>query len=298
MKTKNFLLFLPFLLIACQSNSSTNGENTSAKTEETQVSTEESGATESYNSDSSTTMVKTLTETVRIKNVAADVQVKIHPGNDVKIVVTGPDSLRKQIKSTVINGDLTIWQFDTKRQSSRGSSLVITQNGSSVVINGKGSGNRVTINGKTYTADEERGNLQIDVYIPIGTNLNLEDIDGSTAIGNTEGQLTISSQNAGDVSVGIISGATISQSGSGDISIEKLTGNCFVNCAGSGDIDIKGGRVATIALTSAGSGDFTFNGVADMVAINAAGSGDIHVSKSLKEPSINAVGSGDVHVGR
>jgi len=66
---------------------------------------------------------------------------------------------------------------------------------------------------------------------------------------------------------------------------------------GSGDIDVRGGRVGEVSVSIAGSGDVVIMAPAESVSAKIAGSGDVRVSSVSGGVSKKVAGSGEVIVG-
>lgn len=85
-------------------------------------------------------------------------------------------------------------------------------------------------------------------------------------------------------------------SGSGDMSVDRVTGGGFdASVAGSGDLTLPSLRVEQLALSLAGSGDVTAAGMARALRVNIAGSGDLSARALVASGAdVNVVGSGSV----
>jgi hypothetical protein len=83
--------------------------------------------------------------------------------------------------------------------------------------------------------------------------------------------------------------------GSGDISIDKVSGSRFAaSIGGSGDIAVGEMRVEDATFSIAGSGKLTVAGRADSVKLSIAGSGDIDaVQLASRTAHVSVAGSGD-----
>lgn len=97
-----------------------------------------------------------------------------------------------------------------------------------------------------------------------------------------------------EVSAPSLSAATIA--GSGDISIDRVTGAVFDGAiAGSGSLALSAIEVETLKLSIAGSGGVSGTGKAVTGDYSIAGSGDLDVSKvAHRDLDVSIAGSGDV----
>lgn len=95
------------------------------------------------------------------------------------------------------------------------------------------------------------------------------------------------------VNVAALRGASIA--GSGDVSVDKVSGDFDGEVAGSGSIGIgalSGGRTS---IEIAGSGEFTGSGQVDSLDVEIAGSGDVNLAGlTAKTADISIAGSGNV----
>ena len=95
------------------------------------------------------------------------------------------------------------------------------------------------------------------------------------------------------VNVAALRGAAIA--GSGDVSVDKVSGDFAGEVAGSGSIGIgalSGGRTS---IEIAGSGEFTGSGQVDSLDVGIAGSGDVNLAGlTAKTADISIAGSGNV----
>lgn len=95
------------------------------------------------------------------------------------------------------------------------------------------------------------------------------------------------------INVAALRGAAIA--GSGDVSVDKVSGDFEGEVAGSGSIGIgamSGGRTK---VEIAGSGEFTGSGQVDALDVEIAGSGDVNLAGlTAKTAEISIAGSGNV----
>jgi len=92
--------------------------------------------------------------------------------------------------------------------------------------------------------------------------------------------------------------AAAHQHGSGNLRIDRLSGQRFESTiTGSGDLQIDAAQLGAFALSVAGSGDAAIAGTADEARMGVAGSGDIDASKfAVKRVNISISGAGDARV--
>ena len=133
-------------------------------------------------------------------------------------------------------------------------------------------------------------------------------------IASVEGALSFSSSGSGSLKAGAVGltaieidgsgsadiasvagGLNIEIAGSADLTIGTIDGPTQIDIAGSGSVEIKGGRATSFEVSAAGSGEVKFGGTAVNPKVDAAGSGDVCIDTI--EGSLDASGS-DVRVGK
>lgn len=152
---------------------------------------------------------------------------------------------------------------------------------------------------------------------PVREALSVEDAGSGDVRAQTAGALNWRSHGSGDLAIDAVAGpAVLQMAGSGDVKLERVSGPLRVELAGSGDVaagrvdgpiqaaiqgsgdvHVAGGRASTVAVETAGSGDFSFDGEAGALSARTAGSGDIHVARVTGPVSRMSAGSGEITVG-
>jgi DUF4097 and DUF4098 domain-containing protein YvlB len=131
----------------------------------------------------------------------------------------------------------------------------------------------------------------VSVVVPTASALALKTGSADTrALG--EYGATWATTGSGDLSVELVSGPLEVQAGSGDLSFAELRGEGRIK-SGSGDVRV--GRVGAALTLSTGSGDVAVDSVAGSLAVKT-GSGDVRVGESTDDVSFST-GSGDLQVG-
>ncbi|MGA7675662.1 MAG: DUF2807 domain-containing protein [Rhizomicrobium sp.] len=166
----------------------------------------------------------------------------------------------------------------------------------------------------SYT-DAKPDQLIVHVTIAKGTRVDVGDINGKAAIGNTEGEVHFSSAGYTESTIGNVSEATVSLAGSGKVTLGNVVGKLHAETAGSGDIhagnageahteiagsgSISTGSVARdLHIEIAGAGDFTATNVNGPVYVEIAGSGSVNIGGGEANPlHVEIMGSGDVTFG-
>lgn len=139
---------------------------------------------------------------------------------------------------------------------------------------------------------------------------------GDWTVANTDGALEVSIAGSGDVRTGTARSAAVkvagsgdvatgqvrgplnvSIAGSGDVTVASVSGEVEVKIAGSGDVAIGGGRASAMRVSTAGSGDVSFEGEAGSLRASLLGSGDVRVVRVSGPVDKSILGSGEVSIG-
>lgn len=140
---------------------------------------------------------------------------------------------------------------------------------------------------------------------------------GAWAIANTGGRERLSQigsgqERAGDSATADLSVAggglittrrvrgptTIVSSGDGEIQVESVDGGLITRIAGSGGVDVRGGRASQLNVSVAGSGSMRFGGAAGAVTASVAGPGYVSIAHAAGPLSRHVFGAGEIQVGR
>jgi hypothetical protein len=139
---------------------------------------------------------------------------------------------------------------------------------------------------------------------------------GDWTIANVRGRLRLDQAGAGDSRAGAAAAADLSvagsgrigvgsvahgltavSSGSGDIALASASGPVDVRVAGTGDVDIAGGRAAHMEVSIAGSGNVRMRGQAQSLGASVTGSGDVVVTAVSGQVVRRVFGPGAVKIG-
>jgi DNA-binding transcriptional regulator YdaS (Cro superfamily) len=253
---------------------------------------------------------------VQIRDAVARVVVIPEARNDVKVefLTTNtnlPLTVRREGDKTIVDGDLRMNRIN-------GCNSVMGR----VTVHVRGVGDvkwddipRIVV--RTPMDVEVAGGGAVFGEVGRSDRLELSNAGcGDWTVANVKGKLSINQAGSGDTRAGTASGADINIAGSGDISLQEISGDLDVNIAGSGDVtaasvsggleanvmgsgDVKvaGGHARSIEVSVAGSGDVTFDGVADSLKASVMGSGDVHVAKVTGPVRKSVAGSGEVSYG-
>lgn len=133
--------------------------------------------------------------------------------------------------------------------------------------------------------------IDLDVRLPRGLDLDVDDGSGDLAIRAIDGRLEIE-DGSGDITLEQIAGAVVIEDGSGSMLLRRIGGDLEID-DGSGDIELQdaGGAVAI----EDGSGGIDVRGVQGPVSVDD-GSGDIVIDGVEKGVTIEEAGSGDLEI--
>ena len=245
------------------------------------------------------------------------------------------DDVVGEVRVVVQDGPM---KLDVSGSRELAAGLTVKKSDNSLVIDGTGNVSysvwdwRKWFDFSHIRDNDNEGRLQIKVTVPKGTPVKISDMVGNTYIGDTYGPVSLDTV-AADATIGKVSQASVSLSGSGKIAIADVAGELKLEIAGSGRVtsghagsvhaDIAGSGDAQLGTVSggvsvdiAGSGDFTAarvngpvrvdiagsgnvkiaDGVADPLKVDIFGAGDLYFGGMAVDPSISAMGSGNVNI--
>ena len=235
---------------------------------------------------------------VDISGISADVDITV--GDKLSITIEGPEAEVDAIKFTQRGDRLVVEGSNASGKGGR-SGINISSGRGGIFVGGAIRGSHVMvgngINVVSISGDRGSSSTKVSITVPQGAEVNAQDIDGKTTIGDTEGPVQASVRGNGDFVIGKIGDATLRIQGGGDITVAHVNGNLSVNIQGSGDVRVKNGTVRTLMADVMGSGDVKFGGKAENASLSVMGSGDIDVAHVTNRPQIRTMGSGDISVG-
>jgi hypothetical protein len=141
--------------------------------------------------------------------------------------------------------------------------------------------------------DRHHGHLSIKVTVPKGTPVHIEGLIGNAAVGDTYGPVQLESV-ASDSTIGKVSSADVSLSGSGKVAIADVSGDLKLEIAGSGRVTA--GHAANVHAEIAGSGDTQLGSISNGLHVEIAGSGDFTAAKVNGPVDVEIAGSGNVKI--
>lgn len=235
---------------------------------------------------------------VDISGITANVDITV--GDKLSITIEGPEAEVDTIKFTQLGDRLVV---EGSNAGSKGglSGINVSSGHGGIFVGGAIRGSHVMVSSGNVNVVSMSGgggssSTKVSITVPKGAEVNAQDIDGKTTIGDTEGPVQASVRGDDDFTIGKIGDATLSIQGGGDITVANVNGNLNINLQGSGDVRVKNGNVPSLSVNLMGSGDVKFGGRAKNASLSVMGSGDIDVAHVTNRPSIRTMGSGDVTV--
>lgn len=138
--------------------------------------------------------------------------------------------------------------------------------------------------------------LRIHVTMPALSSASVAG-SGDLVVDKASGNFKGAIGGSGNLTVASLTGGDVDLAigGSGDLKVSGTATRLSANVAGSGDIDAKGLTASSASVSVVGSGNINAT-VNGNAAINIAGSGDVDLGGGAK-CAISAVGSGEAHCG-
>lgn len=175
-------------------------------------------------------------------------------------------------------------------------------------IPAQGSGDTRTFAAADFTAVELRGADDVDVRVGPGFSVRADgdaalldhlkiSKDGATLrIGRTETNGWNWSGKGARIAVTLPRLASASVAGSGDMTIDRVTGGGFSGAgAGSGSMKVAALQVDKADISLAGAGDIKLAGIVKELSVSLAGSGDVEAGDlKAARASVSIAGSGSV----
>ncbi|MDG5495210.1 DUF2807 domain-containing protein [Niveispirillum sp. BGYR6] len=198
---------------------------------------------------------------VKIDGVYGKLDVTVANTDKVTVEVTGPE---KRLAEVTVNAS--------------GGTLVIEQKNSR--------------NGRDWRDKDDQ--IQVTIRLPAGTGLEIEDFIGDGKVGDLRGPLEVDDIVSGSLTIGHVTTAKLSVSGSGKIKVGDIDRTLDVEINGSGSV-ATGSTQGEVKLEINGSGDIDIARVNGPVAASVNGSGDIHLRAGTADPlAASIAGSGQV----
>jgi hypothetical protein len=135
--------------------------------------------------------------------------------------------------------------------------------------------------------------LDVHIVVPKGTDVDVRDMVGDAAIGDTMGNVHFEAV-ASNANIGRTREAHLSMAGSGKINVADVAGDLHMEIAGAGSI--KAGSAADVHADVAGSGSAEMGAINGGLHLDIAGSGDFSATKVNGPVHVGIVGAGSVNI--
>ncbi|MFV3127961.1 GIN domain-containing protein [Niveispirillum sp. KHB5.9] len=198
---------------------------------------------------------------VTIQGVVGRLEVKVDDGaSKVTASVTGPARWVDLVEVRQEGGDLVIRQKESPRE-------------------------------RRWREQEDW--VTVQVTVPAGTKLEIDDFAGEGTVGDLRGAFSIDGMNSGKLAVGRVTTASVGIDGSGDVKLGDVDRDVSLEINGSGSV-ITGRTAGKAELEINGSGEITLAHANGPISAEINGSGDIRIQSGLADPlavEINGSGS-------
>ncbi|MDF1496989.1 MAG: DUF2807 domain-containing protein [Patescibacteria group bacterium] len=237
---------------------------------------------------------------VEIQNVSAVLEVRPTHEDRVTVTVTGAGSAYQDIE--VAQDGATLYIKDKGGTGVHIEQMVVSGRGAVGIHLGdsfnvsisESSVSSVQIGGST-SASKKRF-LRITIHVPIGTRLAIHEVDGNITIGDTYGEVRLSTAGTNHTTIGRIGDLELVKSGVGDVFVESVQGNCTIKNKGVGSVTVRDGEVAMLHAKVSGTGPIQYKGTATNAKLIIKGVGGIEVTHVTNEPEIKLKGVGRIVV--
>ncbi|MEX0741090.1 MAG: hypothetical protein WD071_17285 [Pseudohongiella sp.] len=143
-----------------------------------------------------------------------------------------------------------------------------------------------------FSGDNQHRRIDIDLMVPAGLLLAVEDGSGNIDIRDVQGEILID-DGSGDLQISDSSGPVRIDDGSGDIELSNIDGRVDID-DGSGSMTLT--RTMGVHIRD-GSGDINIRDVEGDAVIADDGSGDMRIERVSGNVMVESDGSGDITVG-
>ena len=140
---------------------------------------------------------------------------------------------------------------------------------------------------------DDRTRLQLQITVPRGAEVRIEDMIGNATIGDLNGPLRLEAT-ATQARIGKVTRAQIEMNGSGRVDIAQVTNELKLEIAGSGKVTA--GSVGALKADLAGSGDAVIGDIHGPLNLDITGSGNLTATKVNGPLNISIAGAGSVKI--
>lgn len=144
-----------------------------------------------------------------------------------------------------------------------------------------------------FKTREHRDKVTLQIGVPKGTSLNMDDFVGDFTVGDLNGPVKLDVA-AAQGTIGNVTRAEIGLAGSGRIDIGTVAQDLKIEIAGSGTVNA--GASANASVEIGGSGDAHLGPVLGGFRVEIAGSGDVTVASVNGPTNVETAGAGSIKI--
>ena len=225
---------------------------------------------------------------LQIEAFSGTLVVKVGTAKSAHLELTGPAHQRKSLRIAMRDKILHI-----RRQRQTHGSVRVQRN---VVITGPGGYSNTVIGGRHFGAQSEPSALRLELTLPAGLPIGIDEFSGDLEIGDTLGPVILSLTD-GTVRIGRVHAATLKIIGAGKIAAERIDGPLAIEIDGSGTVSVGDGAMPSLSIASNGTADIAVGGKAGSADIDANGVAKIRIEHVENSPNASVNGLGTVTIG-
>ena len=228
---------------------------------------------------------------VQIEAFSGTLIVRVGTAKTARLELTGPAEQRKSLRIAVRDKILHIRHEHAERRIRN--NVHVERN---VVITGPGGYSSTVIGGQHLRAQSGPGALRLELTLPAGLPIGVDDFAGDLDIGDTLGPVILTLTD-GSVRIGRIHAATLKIIGAGEIAAERVDGPLAIEIDGSGAVSVGDGAMPSLSIASNGTADISVGGRAGSAEIDANGVAEIRIEHVENSPTASVNGVGNVAIG-
>jgi|GEM_PF-5650085 len=214
---------------------------------------------------------------LRFENIKMKLEIKTHTAKGIEVKVFTPDVKEKYIGFEMSGDELVVEQLKT---ASIGNISVISQStgnggGRSVVS----IGNQTTIiegNNVVVSHNSSQARPRMEISIPVGTSLTLNNFKGKAMIGNTEGAFNMNG--SGKVVAGNLNKVELEISKNAKVEINQVKQLLKVDASGNSKLHLQQGNVENLQVSVTGNSRVKYGGHAHKASLSVTDNGKLFVA--------------------
>jgi len=236
-----------------------------------------------------------LADQVELRHIDYDVTVSQWDRKTVRIKVLGELPNTPAIHSRLDNGRLVVRSTD--RYSSQSNILVTAEGAGATSSISIGTGSRAVVvqsNGIHIAAANTAPRPSIEISLPPGVDLRLEEFSGEANIEQLPGRLNFSG--SGSLRAQKLGDSNIEAWGNAELRVERIDGAVDVRLADNAELTMDGGRVSAIEIRSRDNAEAMLGVSAQSATLDAADNAEIQIRQVRDEPRMNVADNAEIRV--